>query len=193
MAQSETAIPVRSLQDHFLIAMPSMADPHFAKTVTYICKHDTEGAFGIVVNRPSELSLAEMLDQLTIELEDHSEADKAVVLGGPVEPQRGFVLHRSEQDFDGTLAAGQDIKVTVSTDILTAIGRGTGPKPVLVALGYAGWGRGQLEAELRANAWLTVPADPAIIFDTPFEQRWTAALGLPGVDIQNITDFAGHA
>jgi putative transcriptional regulator len=181
------------LQDHFLIAMPSMADPHFAKTVTYICKHDAEGAFGIIVNRPSELSLAEMLGQLAIELEDRGEAEKPVVLGGPVEPQRGFVLHRSEQAFDGTLAAGHDIKVTVSTDILTAIGRGTGPKPVLVALGYAGWGGGQLEAELRASTWLTVPADPAIIFDTPFEQRWTAALGLPGVDIQNITDFAGHA
>lgn len=193
MAHTETVIPVRSLQDHFLIAMPAMADTNFKETVTYICKHDAEGAFGIVINRPSDLSLAEMLGQLSIDLEDRSAAEQPVVLGGPVEPQRGFVLHRSELEFDGTLATGSDIKVTVSTDILAAIGRGTGPKPVLIALGYAGWGQGQLEAELRANSWLTVPADPTIMFDTPFEQRWTAALGLPGVDIRSITDYAGHA
>lgn len=193
MAPSETVMPVRSLQDHFLIAMPAMADTNFKETVTYICKHDAEGAFGIVINRPSDLSLAEMLSQLAMVLDDRSEAEQPIVLGGPVEPQRGFVLHRSDLAFDGTLAAGSDIKVTVSTDILAAIGRGTGPKPVLIALGYAGWAAGQLEAELRANSWLTVPADPAIMFDTPFEQRWTAALGLPGVDIQSITDYAGHA
>lgn len=170
-----------------------MADPHFTETVTYICKHDAEGAFGIVVNRPSELSLAELLSQLSIQLENRALAERPVFLGGPVEPQRGFVLHRSEQEFDGTLTMPSDIKVTVSTDVLAAIGRGTGPEPFVVALGYAGWGAGQLEAELRASSWLTVPANPAIIFDTPAEQRWTAALGMPGVDIRHITDFAGHA
>jgi putative transcriptional regulator len=130
---------------------------------------------------------------LAIQLEDRSKAGQAVVYGGPVEPQRGFVLHRSPQTFDATLSTSGAIKVTVSADILAAIGRGTGPEPVLVALGYAGWGRGQLEAELQGNSWLTVPATPTIVFDTPFEQRWTAALGLPGVDIQRITDYAGHA
>jgi putative transcriptional regulator len=184
---------MRSLQDHFLIAMPAMADPNFTETVTYVCKHDVEGAFGVVINRPSDLSLAEMLGQLAIELKDRSLAFRSVMHGGPVEPQRGFVLHRSSEAYEATLAIGAEVKLTSSPDILAALGRGTGPDPVLVALGYAGWGRGQLEAELGNNTWLTVPASHAVIFDTPFEQRWTAALGLPGVDIQRITEYAGHA
>lgn len=183
---------MRSLQDHFLIAMPAMADPNFTQTVTYICKHDDEGAFGVVINRPSDLCLGEMLGQLAIELKDRTLAERPVMHGGPVEPQRGFVLHRSDQPFEGTLPVGE-IRLTSSPDILAALGRGTGPDPVLVALGYAGWSRGQLEAELSGNTWLTVPANTSIMFDTPFEQRWTAALGLPGVDIQRITEYAGHA
>jgi putative transcriptional regulator len=113
--------------------------------------------------------------------------------GGPVEPERGFILHRTEHSYEATLIASPDIKLTSSPDILAAFGRGTGPEPALVALGYAGWGRGQLEAELGSNTWLTVPANPTIIFETPVEQRWTAALGLPGVDIRRITQYAGHA
>lgn len=184
---------MQSLQDHFLIAMPAMADPNFTETVTYICKHDAEGAFGIVINRPGDLSLGEMLGQLAIKLEDRSVAEIPVMHGGPVEPERGFVLHRSNRTFEATLDGGSEIKLTSSPDILAAIGGGQRLGPVLVALGYAGWGRGQLEAELGSNTWLTVPANPAIIFDTPCEQRWTAALGLPGVDIQRITHYAGHA
>jgi putative transcriptional regulator len=184
---------MRSLQDHFLIAMPSMADPNFSQTVTYVCKHDEEGALGVIINRPSNLSLAEMLGQLAIAIEDRSCAEQPVLHGGPVEPQRGFVLHRSEDDFEKTVPTGSGIRLTVSPDILAAIGQGHAPKALVVALGYAGWGRGQLEAELKSNSWLTVPAAPGIVFDTPFEQRWTAALGLPGVDIENITTYAGHA
>ena len=184
---------MHSLQDHFLIAMPSMADPNFTETVTYVCKHDTEGAFGLVINRPSDLMLGEMLGQLAMELVDRSLLERPVMHGGPVEPERGFVLHRSERSFEATLAAGATIKVTSSPDILAAIASGAGPEPTFIALGYAGWGRGQLEAEFGSNTWLTVPADPAIIFETPFEQRWTAALGLPGVDIRRITQYAGHA
>jgi putative transcriptional regulator len=184
---------MQSLQDHFLIAMPSMADPNFNETVTYICKHDAEGAFGIVVNRPSDLSLGEMLGQLAIDLADRGIAERPVMHGGPVEPERGFILHRAEHTYEATLVASADIKLTSSPDILAAFGRGTGPEPALVALGYAGWGRGQLEAELGSNTWLTVPASPTIIFETPVEQRWTAALGLPGVDIRRITQYAGHA
>jgi putative transcriptional regulator len=184
---------MQSLQDHFLIAMPAMADPNFNETVTYICKHDDEGAFGLVINRPSDLSLGEMLSQLAIDLKDRTLAERPVMHGGPVQPERGFVLHRSDQAFEATLSAGPEIKLTSSPDILAALGRGTGPEPVLVALGYAGWGRGQLEIELESNTWLTVPANPAIIFETPCEQRWTAALGLPGVDIRRITQYAGHA
>jgi putative transcriptional regulator len=184
---------MQSLQDHFLIAMPAMADPNFNETVTYICKHDAEGAFGLVITRPSDLSLGEMLGQLAIELKDRTMAERPVMHGGPVEPQRGFVLHRSDQPFEATLAVSPEIKLTSSPDILAAIGNGYGPDPVLVALGYAGWGRGQLEVELGSNTWLTVPASPGIIFETPIEQRWTAALGLPGVDIRRITQYAGHA
>lgn len=184
---------MQSLQDHFLIAMPAMADPNFTETVTYICKHDPAGAFGLVLTRPSDLSLGEMLGQLAIELKDRSLAERPVLHGGPVEPQRGFVLHRSEQTFEATLAVSAEVKLTSSPDVLAAIGSGLGPEPALVALGYAGWGRGQLEAELGSNTWLTVPANPAIIFETPFAERWTAALGLPGVDIRHITQYAGHA
>lgn len=184
---------MQSLQDHFLIAMPTLADRNFTQTVTYVCKHDPEGAFGIVINRPSDLSLGDMLGQLAIDIDDSSIVDRPVLQGGPVEPERGFVLHRADAGFEATLAVGGDLRLTSSADVLAALGRGTGPEPVLVALGYAGWGRGQLEVELTTNTWLTVPADPAIIFETPFEQRWTAALGLPGVDIRRITEYAGHA
>ena len=184
---------MQSLQDHFLIAMPAMADPNFNETVTYICKHDAEGAFGLVITRPSDLSLGEMLGQLAIDLKDRRLADRPVMHGGPVEPERGFVLHRAENTFEATMAVGPEIKLTSSPDVLAAIGSGLGPDPAFVALGYAGWARGQLEAELSGNTWLTVPANPAIIFETPFEQRWTAALGLPGVDIRRITQYAGHA
>jgi putative transcriptional regulator len=184
---------MRSLQDHFLIAMPAMADPNFHETVTYICKHDADGAFGVIINRASNLSFAQMFGELAIELRDSTKADRPVLHGGPVEPERGFVLHRSAEAFAATLDVGGAIRVTISPDILAAIANGNGPEPVAVALGYAGWGSGQLEAELKASAWLTVPAEPAIVFDTPVEQRWTAALGLPGVDIREITHYAGHA
>jgi putative transcriptional regulator len=184
---------MRSLQNHFLIAMPAMADRNFTETVTYVCKHDADGAFGIIINRPTDLSIGEMLSQLAIAVRDRNLAAQPVLHGGPVEPERGFVLHRSEQPFDATLAVGGDTYLTSSPDILNALGSGTGPQPVLVALGYAGWGRGQLEVELHSNTWLTAPANSGIIFETPIEQRWTAALGLPGVDIQHITDYAGHA
>lgn len=184
---------MRSLRDHFLIAMPAMADPNFSETVTYVCKHDDDGALGVVVNRPTDMALGAMFSRLKIDLANPALAELPVVRGGPVERERGFVLHRSSERYEATLPGESAIKVTVSADILNAIARGEGPEPVLVALGYAGWESGQLEAELRANAWLTVPADPAIIFDTPFEQRWTAALGLPGVDLAHMTSYAGHA
>jgi putative transcriptional regulator len=184
---------MRSLQDHFLIAMPAMEDPNFNATVTYLCKHDAGGALGVVINRPSDTSLGELLGQLDIEPLDGAQADRRVLQGGPVERERGFVLHRSERTFDVTLETGGPIKVTLSSDILGAVARGELPEPYVVALGYAGWGRGQLEAELLANAWLTVEADPALVFETPFDQRWAAAVGLLGVDAHQITSYAGHA
>ena len=128
---------MQSLQDHFLIAMPAMEDPNFNETVTYICKHDAEGAIVIVINRPSDLSLGEMLSQLAIDLPERSLAARPVMHGGPVEPERGFVLHRSDRVYEATLAAGAEIKLTSSPDVLAALARGTGPEPVFVALGYA--------------------------------------------------------
>jgi putative transcriptional regulator len=184
---------VRTLQDHFLIAMPAMGDPNFNETVTYVCKHDEEGAMGIVINRPTEMLLAEVFKQLSLEPGDPRVAEMPVLAGGPVQRDRGFVLHRSSARFDSTLETAAGIKVTVSQDVLAAVARGDGPDPVLVALGYAGWDAGQLEAELAANAWLSVQADQKVLFETPFEQRWRAAAGLLGVDIHQLASYAGHA
>lgn len=182
-----------SLEGQLLIAMPGMSDPNFNETVTFICKHDEEGAIGIVVNRPSDMSLGEVCEQLKYESNLGGDADQPIMNGGPVHPDRGFVLHQSDEEFDSTFDPEAEVKVTVSQDILKAIARGDGPKPALVALGYAGWASGQLESEIAANAWLSVPASPSILFDTPIEQRWQAAAGLLGVDIRQVTSYAGHA
>jgi len=182
-----------SLQGQLLIAMPGMADPNFNETVTFVCKHDDEGAIGIVINRPSEMSLGDVCRQLKLD-DNLGDADNQPIMnGGPVHPDRGFVLHQSDQAFDSTFDPDAEVKVTVSQDILKAIARGEGPKPALVALGYAGWGSGQLEAEIAANAWLSVPTSPSILFETPIENRWLAAAGLIGVDIRQVTSYAGHA
>lgn len=182
-----------SLEGQLLIAMPGMLDPNFSETVTFICKHDADGAVGIVVNRPSDMSLGDVCRQLELDSRLGADAEQPVMNGGPVHPDRGFVLHTSEQLFDSTFDSNAPIKVTVSQDILKAIAQGQGPRPSLVALGYAGWAAGQLESEIAANAWLSVPASPAILFDTPIEQRWQAAAGLLGVDIRQVTSYAGHA
>lgn len=184
---------MRSLQGHFLIAMPAMGDPNFHETVTFMCTHDAEGALGIIINRPTDMPLGKVFDQLSLEVLDHRQAAKPVLSGGPMARDQGFVLHRSTQQYESTLQTGSDIRVTLSSDILGDLARGEGPEPVLVALGYAGWGAGQLEAELGANAWLSVLADRSVLFETPFEERWAAAAGLLGVDISQITPYAGHA
>ena len=183
-----------TLQDQFLIAMPSMSDPNFSGTVTYLCKHDAKGALGIIINRPLRMRVSEIFEQLSLDVVDEYQADRPVMGGGPVHVDRGFVIHQSSDPFDNTLnATGTGIKVTVSQDILDSMARGTGPREALVALGYAGWEPGQLEAEIVANAWLNAPADPAIIFETPFEKRWAAATALLGVDIVQLSSYAGHA
>jgi putative transcriptional regulator len=185
---------MRSLQDHFLIAMPAMGDPNFDGSVIYLCQHSaTQGALGVVVNRPIDMSLGSVFEQLSLEVLDERQAALPVWGGGPVERERGFVLHESDQTFESTIHCGSGIRVTMSPDVLAALARGDGPAPVLVALGYAGWRAGQLEAELAANTWLTAPADPAILFATPHEQRWAAAIGLLGVDVRQMTSYAGHA
>jgi putative transcriptional regulator len=185
---------MRTLQDHFLIAMPAMGDPNFNGTVTYLCKHSDQGALGIIINRPLDIHLGEVFRQHAFDILDDEQAGQPVMGGGPVHPGIGFVLHQSEDDYESTLeSAGAQIKVTLSKDILSAMAQGQGPEPALVALGYAGWDAGQLESELAANAWLSTPADPAIVFDTPFQDRWAAAAALLGVDISQLSSYSGHA
>jgi len=188
-----TQSSLNSLEGQLLIAMPGMADPNFSETVAYIFKHDSEGAIGIVLNRPLDMSLGEVCRQLKFETHLGDEADQPIMSGGPVQPDRGFVVHQSDQPFESTVDPKAALKVTVSQDILAAIARGEGPRPALVALGYAGWSAGQLEAEIAANAWLHAPANPSILFDTPIANRWLAAAGLIGIDIRQVTSYAGHA
>lgn len=181
------------LTGHLLIAMPAMADPNFTRTVTYICEHNDQGALGIVVNRPLQMDLGEVFAQLALEPADAALARQPVLRGGPVQVERGFVLHEPGGEWDSTVAVSEDVHLTTSQDILAALARGDGPKRALMALGYAGWGAGQLESEMGANAWLSVPGDPAILFDTPFEARWAAAAGLLGINLATLSSEAGHA
>lgn len=182
-----------NLTDHFLIAMPAMTDPYFAKSLTYICEHSEQGALGVVINRPIEMTLKMLFDQIGIELESDERAENMVHFGGPVQTDRGFVLHQPAGEWLSTMAVNEQIALTTSKDILEAVGHGQGPYKFLVTLGYAGWDAGQLEQELAQNAWLTVPASAQIIFDLPWEQRLPAAMKLLGVDFASLADGAGHA
>jgi len=182
-----------NLTHHFLIAMPAMADPHFSRTLTFICEHNDKGALGIVVNRPIEMTLQTLLEQVSIPLA--GEALKAVPIhfGGPVQVDRGFVLHAPLGQWQSTLAVSSEIGLTTSKDILQAVARGEGPGKLFVTLGYAGWAAGQLENELAQNAWLTVQAQPDVIFDLSAEQRLPAAMRLLGIDFASLSEQAGHA
>lgn len=184
---------VTYLTGHLLIAMPAMADPNFFRTVTYICEHTDEGALGIVINRPLQMDLGTVFEQLALEAADPGLAKQPVLRGGPVQTERGFVLHEPARKWDSTVEVSESVHLTTSQDILSAMAEGTGPKRVLMALGYAGWGAGQLESEMSANAWLSVPANDTIIFDTPFEARWSAAAALLGINLATISSEAGHA
>ncbi|GAB6068679.1 YqgE/AlgH family protein [Methylothermus subterraneus] len=183
---------VTYLTGQFLIAMPTLADPNFAHTVTYLCQHSAEGALGIVVSRPLDIRLGSILESMQIPIGDPRAAEVPVYLGGPVQPERGFVLHSPVGNWLGTLAVDEDIGLTTSRDILEAIAAGEGPERYLVALGYAGWGKGQLEQEILANAWLNVPADRAILFDLPPAQRWKAAALRFGIDLDLLSAQVGH-
>ena len=182
-----------NLTNQFLIAMPGLRDPNFARTVTYICEHSDKGAMGIVVNRPLELSVADVMSHMQIADTPPEIGKQAVYLGGPVDSERGFVLHSGGPSWSSTLRITDAICVTTSRDILEAMARGEGPERTLVALGYAGWAGGQLEHELQDNAWLSGPADTRIIFDRPAEERWVAAARLLGIDLNLISTEAGHA
>ncbi|HSP01217.1 MAG TPA: YqgE/AlgH family protein [Thioalkalivibrio sp.] len=178
--------------NHFLIAMPALEDPNFFHSVTYICEHNAQGAMGIVINHPTDLSLGTVLEHMEIEA-DEAAAAVPVYHGGPVQTDRGFVLHRPAGQWTSSMAVSEDVQVTTSRDILEALAQHEGPEDFLVALGYAGWGEGQLEQEIADNAWLTTPADPDILFRLPVEQRWQAAAARLGVDLSLLSGDAGHA
>ncbi len=181
------------LTQHFLIAMPNMVDPHFAKTLTFVCEHNDQGALGVVVNRPIDMNLHSLLEQIGVPLDSGILKSIPVHFGGPVQTDRGFVRHMPLGQWQSTLAVGPDIGLTTSKDILQAVAGGAGPRQMLITLGYAGWAPGQLEHELAQNAWLTVPATHEVIFELPAEEKLPAAMGLLGVDYANLSEQAGHA
>jgi len=186
--------------------MPNMADPHFSRTLTYVCEHNDQGALGIVVNRPIDMTLQALFERLSLSMKDTARADAPIYFGGPVQTDRGFVLHEPAGEWQATLkvtagkggtggtgGTGSTIGLTTSKDILEAVGRGEGPAKMLVSLGYAGWSAGQIEHELAQNAWLTVEAKDAILFDLPPDERLLAAMELLGLDYARLADQAGHA
>jgi len=223
---------MQSLENQFLIAMPSLGDDYFNKTVTYICEHNDEGAMGLIINMPVNITLQDLLKQIeendleeshhkaTAKKTDHNEKmqleqessteqeptpsiikdifldhslEQLVLSGGPISQNRGFVLHRTQSGWKSSLALSDEIMITTSKDILMALGTEKAPKQFMVTLGYAGWGPGQLEAELQANSWLTIDADSDILFNTPIEQRWQKATEKLGIDVAHLSSDVGHA
>ena len=182
-----------TFENQVLIALPTLADPNFSRSVALICQHDAEGAMGLVLNHPSDFTMGEVLRQMDIPGAAPALARQPVLLGGPVQRDRGFVLHEDARDFGPSPRASAS---RISRDVLIARPwpkRSDGPADFVMALGYAGWGAGQLEEEIVQNSWLTVPAERAIIFDTPIERRWQAAAGVLGIDISGVSDSVGHA
>jgi putative transcriptional regulator len=179
--------------NHLLIAMPTLADPNFSHTVTLICEHTEKGALGIVLNKPLPMKLSDVLSQMKLEPRDEQIAAQPVLRGGPLHNDRGFVLHRPGGEWDATHRVSEFIQVTTSRDILAAMARGEGPSNAFIALGYASWEAGQLEREIRDNAWLTVPANESVVFDLPFEERWQRSWQLLGVDVDKVSLVAGNA
>jgi putative transcriptional regulator len=184
---------MNSLENHFLIAMPSLADSYFDKTVTYICEHNDEGAMGLIVNLPVNVTLNELLSQLDEDKEYLPELTQRVLTGGPISPDRGFVLHSPQPGWSSSLALSNEVMITTSKDILMALGSKQEPENYMVTLGYAGWSPGQLEQEIKANSWLTIAADSEILFNTPIEQRWRKATEKLGINLANLSADVGHA
>tara|TARA_R110000822_G_scaffold187752_14_gene326700 strand:- start:11211 stop:11792 length:582 start_codon:yes stop_codon:yes gene_type:complete len=193
MNQPSNKIPFQTLSNHFLIAMPGLIDPNFSHAVIYICEHTQEGAMGLVVNHPLEIPLSQVFEQFEIDYSPGVGA-QSLLSGGPVQTDRGFILHRpTGQKWESTQTISNDISLTASKDIIPDIARERGPHDLIIALGYSGWGPGQLEEELANNAWLTVPADADIVFNVPFDQRAGAAAAKIGIDLNQLSVNAGHA
>lgn len=182
-----------NLTDNFLIAMPALEDPYFSNALVYVCEHNENGALGIIVNRPIDMNLAGLLEKIDIKLEAEALAKLPVYFGGPVQLDRGFVLHRPVGNWQSTLAVNGDVGLTSSRDVLASVGSAGLPSEIIVTLGYAGWSAGQLEDELAQNSWLTVAAKPSILFDLPPEERLPAAMQKLGISFSQLSDVAGHA
>jgi Putative transcriptional regulator len=187
-----------NLTGHLLIAMPGMTDPFFSKSVTFICTHNQDGAMGVMINRPTDLRYETLFEKIKVELAQSELADNAVLYGGPVQPERGFVLHEHSGEWDSTLSIAENTALTTSKDILESVAMGAGPKKMLLALGYAGWTAGQLEQEIAANSWLSVQAKDGetlhkILFECKAEDKLNASLALLGVNPAMLSDVAGHA
>lgn len=187
-----------NLTNQFLIAMPGMADENFSRTVIYLCEHSSNGALGLVINRPTDITLKSLFEKVELSLDRDELAGQPVFFGGPVQTERGFVLHEKtgadQSPYTSTLAiAGGGLEMTTSKDVLEALANGAGPRRLMVTLGYSGWSAGQLEEEIGRNGWLTVDADPKVIFDTPVEERYQRALSLLGFDPLMLSQEAGHA
>ncbi|MCI0749675.1 MAG: YqgE/AlgH family protein [Nevskiales bacterium] len=182
------------LNNQFLVAMPGLQDSHFTHSVALLCEHNEQGALGLVINRPTDLRLADMLEHMQLAHPALDSSPYIVHWGGPVQTERGFVVHSERGKWESSLKISDTIHITTSKDILSAIGRGEGPRQFLVALGYSGWAAGQLEHEIRGNSWLNTPVDRAILFDLPPTRRWQAATRLLGVEVTQLTAGpAGHA
>ncbi len=181
------------LRNHLLIAMPAMGDPNFEHSVTLVCQHDEYGAFGVAINKPLDLTVGELLQQLEIEVTEQAIAHQYALSGGPVQAEQGFVLHDGERTWDSTLVITDNLALTSSRDILSDIACGQGPRNFLLILGCAGWGPGQLENEIKANAWLTCVANHDLIFTMPYKKRWQGAAFTLGVDVNLLGVTAGHA
>ena len=182
-----------NLANHFLIAMPSMQDPVFGGTVVYVCEHNENGVLGVVINKPTDMTMEVLFERIDLKLESNVDVDAPIMFGGPVQDDRGFVLHTPGTRYSSSLTVTEDVAFTTSIDVLEAVAAGEGPPRMLVSIGYSGWSPGQLEDEISRNGWLTVGADPDILFKLPIEERYTAAMRLLGIDPLMLTSEAGHA
>ncbi|MBC3767666.1 YqgE/AlgH family protein [Neptunicella marina] len=183
-----------SFENHFLIAMPDLQDPNFSRSLTYICEHNEHGAMGIVINQPAGMTVKELLKMVNIDKDiDQKKGEHIVVAGGPVSRDRGFILHTPQPGYSSSLEITSDIMVTTSKDILENIAGDAAPQKSIVALGYAGWGAGQLEEEIQQNSWLVIESDPELLFDVPIHRKWETAVQKLGIDVWQLAPGTGHA
>jgi putative transcriptional regulator len=196
LAPASAVQPQLNLANHFLIAMPSMNDPIFGGTVVYICEHNDKGVLGVVINKPTDMTMDVLFDRIDLKVAEGLRAsveDEPIMFGGPVQDDRGFVLHSPSGRYSSSLSVTDDVAFTTSIDVLEAVANGSGPRRMLVSIGYAGWSPGQLEEEIARNGWLTVGADAHVLFDLPIEERYNAAIKLLGIDPMMLASEAGHA